>query len=308
MSSIRNQAKLADVKHTFQSVADHPGSSGIFYLSGGGSVSNIALDHIQGFAKNAQHIFIAVNQDGEKEGTIFIYDGHTKDYLSTYKIPVAGFNHPSGMQLVGDYLVVGIQSQDYNSNKVYCVNVADVNALHGFELSVPMGDQHCASVGITDVNVQADGSLQYLLVVSGDGMGTFFLSDTTKVGLSADLNFTKIKEDSTISFEGVNILTQADGKAFVIGFDSDGDGISFNDYLRLFELSGEFGDGMSIKEIEKKHIYSEVPLTSPQKGPLKPHCRYGSGTYVKDNTLTCIITGREPHMGFINPVLNAFTS
>ena len=271
-----------------------------FAFNGSGRISSNEMDHIQGFSFTDRYSFLTVNQDGEKRGTIFIYDSQSGDYFETYQVPVDNMNHPSGVQNIGDFLVFGLQTQDYKTSKVCFLNMEGLmnNDGHPIELlplSVPLEGQTTASVGITDIE-DANGVIRYVLAVSGNGSTSVFLSSPTEIGLAdSSLEFSKIKTFPGLSYQGIQLLTQADGKVFMIAFDSEeveikGIPITFKDYILLYELSGAFDNSLRMTCLKKNHVTTgggDLPLA------LKPHCRYGSGISLEDGIINCFVTGRQ---------------
>lgn len=338
------QSKLSDITAAFKALPQSYSHSTVYEPSESGWPS--VYDHIQGFARTDRVSIFTVNQTDETYGVLYIYDNETAKQIQTFEIPVKNMNHPAGAQALGDILVLGLQNQTYDKNQICFLNIRGLNDGSGapielLPLSVPLDGQTCASAGITDIPAaEGNGSRQFVLAVSGGGSTTIYLSSTTTTGLTdPNLSFRKIKSVLQESYQGIQLLTQQDGKVFLIVFESEDiltdDGqqeeqnwwdklknktneylgikkyleglpVSFKDFIILYEFTGKFDDSLAIQQVERLHIYTgggDLPLV------LKPHCRYGSGVTVQEQQLSCYVTGREPYLQFLDaPVVNVFTS
>ena len=294
-SKIRNTLRLTNVRATFDAIPAEAHDSGFMTFHKPKNVQSGVHDHIQGIATNGEQMIFSINQKGEEYGVFTFYDIATREFV-TWLNMFPGYNHPAGMQMTGNFFVAGMQNEDSKENMVIAFDIDGGNV---FELNVSLGTQHCPSVGITDVNLQSDGSFQYLLLVSGDGGATFFLSERTKTGLSKELPFKFVKhfpgsELPHLDAQGVQLLTQSDGSVFAISFTTDGQYITFKDYINLFSLTGALDEDLEVKELAHKHVIAGGPNHGPTD-KLNPHCRYGTGIEVGNETLTCYVSGRQPY-------------
>lgn len=286
-----NQARLKDIEATFDAMPKKASKDNTVYLNGASRY--LSLGHIQGLATYNNKTLISANVDN---GKIFIFsDNQYEKALNTPE----GYTHPSGMQVVEEYLVLGIQSDDYIKNKVYCFPCDAGNfSLSGFELSIPNlrspenpNGQSCPSVGITTFE-DKDGKQRYILIISGDGKSTIYESNLTNKGLSSELKFTQKIQTTDISVQGIQLLTQQDGQIYIIPFDSKpiktlGVTTSYKDYINLYRYDYNIN---SITALKKEHISTYHP---DSLGLFGVHCRWGAGVKVKNQTLTCIISERD---------------
>ena len=256
----RHQVKLSDVVSTFNLLPLN--NFEWIEFKGSGKISTQLMDHIQGFVRTDEISIFTINQDHMENGTFFLYDNQSNEYIGTYTIPVKDLNHPAGAQNIGDYMVFGHQSQDYKINEVYYLNTTRLKdnpgAPNGItRLDIPLGDQSCASVAITDIASRDDGSFKYVLGISGGQTTTIYISNPTTIGFGdANLKFEKANVIINDSFQGIQLLTQKDGKVYLIAFDespiSDKKiSTSFNDYFLLYELTGTFDSNLKAKELKK---------------------------------------------------------
>jgi hypothetical protein len=305
-------------------------------------------DHIQGFVRTDRFSIFTVNQKDKPFGVLYIYNNLTGKQILTYKIPVEGMNHPSGAQAIGDVMVLGLQSQDYEQNSVCFLDIKNLNddsgpAIELLPLSVPIEGQSGASVGITMISLEGSGeAFQYVLAVSGDGSTTVYLSSVTNIGFKdPNLSFRKIKQVLKEGYQGIQLLTQSDNKVFLIAFDSEeifSDNTSgsqknwfdklkdkatdllpddYRNYLQSLPIS--FRDYTILYELVGEFDDSlqlqKIETLHVNTGggdlplALKPHCRYGSGIEVINSQLNCYISGREPYLPvFQAPVVDVFAS
>jgi hypothetical protein len=292
---------VENIVFAFDSLPKHESGKRTFYNNL--DVSDSKMDHNQGIAIYDQFTLISVNESEEKYGSIFIFDNNTKKVISKYKVELEGMNHPSGMQSIGDYLVLGLQSKDYKQNRVAFFDLTGLKSnsqIKPISLSLNTLTQSASAVGITTVKGEkGSDDYHFVLAVSGDGSTTIYISSQTKIGLEdPGLKFNTGNVVLEKGFQGVQLLTQEDGKVFMIAFDSEGTA-TYDDFFFLYELQGNYISGEDLEMIQERKIHV---VTSGNLGLLNPHCRYGTGVTIKDGAISCYVTGRTPVNELFNKV------
>ncbi len=281
-------------------------SKGYIQYNGSGRTGTPFKSHSQGYVNTGDYSIVSYNQADDTRGVLNIYGEGLKEYITSYEIPVDNMNHPGGCQGIGNFMVLGLQSSDYEKNKICFFNIFNVHLLSVGENShitmLPLtmditGSQKCDSVGITDLLPNEHGEFQYLLCASGGGKAGIYLSNYTKLGLiDPDLEFNQITTLSKISYSNIQLLTQSDGTVYLIAFNSKSRGLSYDDYIILYKFSGNFDENLSIEKIKEKHIYTNGPSIAWEN----PHCRYGAGIYIKDKkTIAYFVTNWQSAESFV---------
>lgn len=287
----RAHFKLYDVEGVFDGLTPRYVENHEFDGGGGGAVG---YSHVQGVAQCGNYLVVSRNQKGSSRGLLNIFRLADQKFVRHYEIPVEHMNHPSGMQRIGDYLVVALQSSDYDKNEIRFFNIRSLicdesGDIEMLPLMVDVPGQDASAVGIADVPVDGrSGEWRYVLCVSGSGTTSVYSSNATSVGLEdPDLKFSKSSSSGSIgSYQGIQVLAQSDGSYYVLAFDSEPSFLTFNDFMLLWKAVPS-GSGVDFQ------LYRKTSITTSGGGQLGAHCRYGTAAWVRaEAQLVCLVTNR----------------
>jgi hypothetical protein len=283
---------------------------------------NVAASHIQGLGLYENKtpgptVIISHNNKGASKGyylvtrnepspqTFFKFDSFDND-----------FNHPSGMQIIGDYLVAGVESGGKGKVRRY-----NLKPLQNGKMSNPTCtdltadttfDHGISAVGITNYT-DSDGNENYLFVL-GDKMKVYFYRvsadkplaevelnwDESKCLFSCDLQYEENGKTEKLKGEpqGLGLITQkrkntTEGdKIYLVAPVSEYFGIStiptkLKDWCYLFEIDLGIGKVSSRRKTVTNCKYgSEI-------GVEGVHFRYGAGVnIVNENKFQLLASAR----------------
>ncbi|MBZ3936079.1 hypothetical protein [Methanimicrococcus blatticola] len=259
---------------------------------------NVVESHIQGLAlydggNNNQIALISHNNKGEPKGY----------YIASQKIPYEkhikfdsydeNYNHPSGMQIIGDYLVVGVESGSKGKVRRYDLTPlkTELGIPNCLETTVDSTFNHkLSAVGVTNY---FDGENEWYLFALCFDQTVYFYRYPADQGFQnikfdwSDENkffFCKLEKDLSQKlkgdFQGVNLITQPalDGKhdkIFLVAFVSESlAGPKYKDWCYLFEVDCGLKRAICVRETVTKCKYGS------EKGLTGVHFRYGTGVSI----------------------------
>ncbi|HWM90567.1 MAG TPA: hypothetical protein VN493_07355 [Thermoanaerobaculia bacterium] len=206
-----------------------------------------------------------------------------------------GFDHGGGMQAVGRVLAVPVENG--TSSRVLFFDMANpaspvpLYTLDHSNVPQPSNPGNAGAVGVTRL---ADG--RYLLVIAGNESASldFYVSTTTSL-LNPATQFTRFSTQAS-GFQGdyqnVNLVTQCDGRIFLVGTHNDTDIPSAgNDWACLHEVRNGAGNTVSLTSLGCKHLYCGYPTGSV--GSVR-HCNLdASGGIYIDSAKNLVLYGVE---------------
>lgn len=289
---------LPNVQQAFHALPDTGTRS---ELKGFGGNYDPSVNHIQGYAQylaedgtnyallthsvsTAPYAHILVGQKNGEEMWGF------KTYLQNWQ-------HPGGVQSIGDYLLVPSEHDNQAHIALYdmrTLSVQELRRVETFDLTV---DHKAGALGITSYK-DAGGTEYYLLLVAHlDGENSVYHAYRAPAanGLEQAV-FQKVGSfPLNKDFQGFGLITEAEtGKVYMIGLWSPSEGATFADYAYLYELNTQnwtIGDAL-----EERHLTSQGGFP----GIMGVHFRYGAGVLVTpDQNLMLYASERNTVLGSV---------
>ncbi len=197
--------------------------------------------HVQGVASYNDYLIITHNSESEsaKTGSLVILNQKSHKIVNKMNTP-EGYNHPGGIQQIGNYLAVSLESKDGNIRDSF-IRFYDLRQLSDTQLPILLEkpsiyriNKKAGAVGIT--TYKENGIDKFVLAVHDNGSVDFYKSNG------------KLLSDSQCSFDLIfncNITNAADNlclvtdkqeKIYMIGFRSTADviGLPIADYADLY--------------------------------------------------------------------------
>ena len=294
------------------------------YYSGLHTFDSVA--HIQGCelytAKGYSPIFIVSRNCSllatERSGDIYLlyYEGtyHKGSYKRIKTINPKDsqkpYEHPGGMQIIGDYLVCANETADYKDSyiQIYQIEPSTIDKAPNLK-DVKVIDRKGEGAGMVGISNYTDnsGAERYVMVIGCGNSLKVYLSDEAKS--LPECTFTKhfstrvsdvLSGYDTTAFQCLNLITDVNNNIYMIGFQSVGT-VSYDDNAVLCKLD------LANKKINLLSINKKI-----NTGAIfdVPHFRWGSCAHVlNENGFELITTERnssaiEGYMGalrFFNP-------
>ena len=306
---LRKSEKPGDpIKETGYGDRSHLQGYGIYRTENYGDYHIWSHSHVNG---NRGYLYIISGRNSNDTYSIAFPEVVRKeqDFNSNKYMKDAYFNHPGGLQIIGDYLLVAVQATADNNfgdnGIVYIVDLsslkrgvapttANVKELLGVKGTGTM------SVGVTDIKAELGNSVgkkgNYLIALSGDN-GSLALYMSNKAGNIWDTagTYEEVRHfNGDLDYNGIGLFSDTAGDVFMIGFDDRGiTGLTPTDYVELYRLTDNKGTTLStrVNKIEEKHLTTRHTSTVSMNGV---HCLWAAGIDVyQDGTLVLFLTERN---------------
>lgn len=283
----QSNPSLTNVKSSFDAIKKD-GSTSI--LIGGPDYKRLSTSHLQGMAVYHDVYILAMNRHSEDLGELYFYDRIGNGLIGMMKIPVAGndtgdhersYNHPGGIQVIGDYLLIPIQTQDYKDS---VVQLWDISALKEKSTAIKLahGDY------LPDSNGKGLGGIgivnmgDHFLVAGIDNARVFFYkSDGSEITTATYAH----AFDATLARDAaaVNLLRQTDGTAWLIAFAVSTWFGSYKDWGLLYKIDPT---EEKIADKDERHFVSKADSSTI----LGPHFRWGATSWFPTETTLRLMT------------------
>jgi hypothetical protein len=188
-------------------------------------------------------------------------DGLSGRAYSPVTMAMSPLRHAGGCQAVDHYLVAGIEDND--TNRVSEVQFWDFKRFPTriIPMTIPRSGPKYVStagaVGLTSIN---NGTVLAVATFNADTVD-FYSSDADPFkGSPFTYQFTWVKEGATKTdwidqnfgaYQNINLITQAGGKLFMVGFDHSGN----EDFMDLFNVDLEADPSSALTKVAKKHMF-----------------------------------------------------
>ena len=255
---------------------------------------NGSLTNLQGFTGNYDAVSCHVQgytQYDNSEGTRYALLTHsvttapyahivagTKNGSDKYgfKTYLQNWNHPGGIQAIGDYLLVPTEMNTQAHVSLYdlrSLKVQELRRVESFDLAV---NHKAGALGIT--TYKAAGVEYYLLVVAhlDERNSVYHIYRAPAAGGLENASFTKVGSfPFEKDFQGFGLVTEeGTNDVYLIGLWSQSEGASFADYAYLYQINTQ--NWTISNELDQIHMVS----TGGGIGIFGVHFRYGAGVSV----------------------------
>ncbi|MGB9928514.1 MAG: hypothetical protein ACPK85_08930 [Methanosarcina sp.] len=257
--------------------------------------------HVQGVASYKDYFIITHNSESgsAKTGSIVVLNQNSLKIVNKMNTP-EGYNHPGGIQQIGNYLAVSLESKD-ESIKDSFIRFYDLRQLSNTQLpillekpSIYRTNKKAGSVGIT--TYKENGIDKFILAVHDNGSVDFYKSNG-KLLSDPLCNFDFVFNCNITSADNLCLVTDKQEKIYMIGFRSTADkiGLPVVDYADLYLID------MNTMNVNPKT--SNIHFIC-NHGPLIPgvgvHFRWGAGIrIVSSSKIEVLATQRN----FVPPVI-----
>ncbi|WNY27080.1 hypothetical protein [Methanolapillus ohkumae] len=242
--------------------------------------------HIQGFTK-IKDTFILSHSGHLSRGLFYI--GKEDQKLVMSKTPYENFNHPGGMQCIGDYFLCGIEKGGDQSGKDSYISLFLFDSMTNSAKHINKFDIHrdkgSMGVGITNYIVKNEN--YYLIAVSVNNFSIDFYRAKSEILESA--KFEKIFTSSYKhwgddgAYQSIALLTDKTEKVYMVGFRAQPSSLTYEDWLDLYHVDidkkelnlvkQKIGNEEGRKHLYTKHSHNLMPS-------IGVHFRYGAGIQI----------------------------
>lgn len=252
-------------------------------LTGGDEYSDTSYSHIQGFALYEGYYLVVQNRHDHDDGKLYLFDADTRAFVDSMHLEVESsfddeeghdlsYNHPGGIQVIGDYLLVPIQTQNYKHS---VVQLWDLTPLKNGSTAITLvdgdflpdsNDRKIGAIGIVNTGdgfVIAAGNDKTIYIYTAAG------TDLEKASFS--LSFSgKTKYDSA----GACLLTDDSGTIYLVSTGGESFVVSYDDYVLLYKID--------IENQKISYISAKTCISHSTIGFTGVHFRWGSGIYFRE--------------------------
>ncbi|OQP62005.1 hypothetical protein A3860_30440 [Niastella vici] len=262
-------------------------------------VGTTVQSHVQGMALYSNQfgdfIILTHNNKGYSKGKfITMHVGH--DSTNCHDTPYEHYNHPGGMQVIGDFVAVALENSSYDSGYVLfysLFNMTDKREPTLLNTQIRRESKGSGAAGITYIN----GT--FIVGVTDSGELDVYLSNSVP-----SLDDPNIKWSGPLSIKGLkggdNIALASDslGNVYLFGFRTEDLGGSNKDYIDLYKVDLS---SLTLDHIESRHMYTKGGAL----GALGVHFRYGAGIQIIDSA-TINLCASERNFEWEGPGPTAF--
>jgi hypothetical protein len=278
--------KLQDVVVAF----DNTNTDGTLHqFDGEPWVATMAESHVQGLARYGNYILLSHNNKGYSLGFICALNVTSKKLAYTFDTPDAHYNHPGGMQVIGDFLVVGVESSDYSKSYLHFYDLSSMtDTVH--PAFVPFNMARNAGAGAVGITSYTDNQVEYyLLAVYDNGHMDFYKSNGNPI---SNPDFKDIWFSTTVAttdYSSINLLTDVNQDIWMVGFRTRDLATSKDDYVDLYRIDPQTRQVSS--RTTRRHMVTKYGGIEGMDGV---HFRWGAGLQIiSDDSLTFFATQRN---------------
>ena len=282
----------------------------------------------------AGYLYIAMEQQPSVTFTMEVVDPSQVDSRGDQLYPIfegKHYNHPGGMQIIGDYLVIAVVPATSagiigGRPKLYSVDLTPLKQTTPSqpteikEIRVPGidGFDGARAVGVMAVKedvgkngyvgaTSADTKVRFMISVHTGKTNHVFLSDPT-TRFSQATNYKDIVKLPTYdehNYETIGLFADKQGKIFMLGFCT-----SFNgtDKAHLYQWTDEKGKFLEKDALKRKNH----DIKTSTSGKTAIHFEWGAGFEIKDDRFIIYATdksmGNDTILGYKATRINIFSA
>ncbi len=232
--------------------------------------------HVQGIARYGNHLLLTHSVVNIfQPGKILVLSQQSNDLVYAFDTPRADFNHPGGIQAIGEFLVVPVENDDHSRSYICFYDLSEMSdtvppTLLSTRIPRPSGGAGAA--GITNFTV--DGAENYLLAAYDNGATDFYQSTV----LFPTPNFGSVLFSHKLhqtDYSSICLVTGTNQEIYLIGFRTEDLGGGNEDYVDLHQvdLANQTVSGM----LQTRHMITQY---GSMKGPAGVHFRWGAGLMI----------------------------
>ncbi|WP_310409965.1 hypothetical protein, partial [Chamaesiphon sp. OTE_8_metabat_110] len=263
----------------------------LFEFNGEPWIPNMVESHVQGVARYGNYLLLSHNNKGYSHGFIIVLNVESMKMVHKICTPDEHYNHPGGMQVIGDYLMVPVENSSYSQSLIHFYDLSmmtDSEPPKNETFGITREFDGAGAAGIT--NYTDSETEYYLLAAYNNGAIDFYKSNGNPI--SNDPGFQEILFSATIScetYDSICLLTDVNQQIYMIGFRTYNLGGSNEDYADLYEI--DLQKKCVSQVIPSRHFYTEH---GGFIGLAGVHFRWGAGLkIVNDSSLNFLATQRN---------------
>jgi hypothetical protein len=238
------------------------------HLDGEPLVPNMAASHVQGAIRYKGHWLVSHNNKGYSKGFFMLLDGEKSLKFDSIK---EHYNHPGGMQRIGDYAITGIENSDNNKSYVSLFDLRNMSAAN--KIPPLLVESFCfesdtygiASIGAT--KYARDNRIFFLMCIFNPRYSDneaidkhefrFFRADA-KDGIEKAVfepvgKPVEVDPHTQSSYTNLALMTDIHENVYLIGMRSEGEGTSYADYTDLYSVTVN-ADSVTVGEAQNRHF------------------------------------------------------
>ena len=253
-------------------------------------IATMAESHVQGILQYKDYYLLTHNNKGYSKGKMMIINREKDKLVKEFDTPYEHYNHPGGLQVIGDYAAVAIENSSYDKSRIafYDLRAMDDNSKPTLlDHKIKRNDRGAGAVGITSINV-GDKTRYWVAALRGKKVD-FYCSNDSLLS-SPNLEFTEIftAELNKNDYQGIQLLSDQSNQVYLIGFRSESEGTSYKDKMVLFRIDLKNETATKLKDC---HMKSEHGASIGKSGV---HFRWGAGlSIVSEQSMKCFATQRN---------------
>lgn len=303
MSVIARNPRLLDVEAAFLAI----GTKGERHTIGG--VPPIwTTGHVQGLARHGRDWIASVSAPTLDHGFLCVMDAETNRFRASHRTPRDGLDHPGGMQVCGDYLVVAMQKYP-SSDRHGKILIYDLEgAAGGLDTPVnqialdefPAGAAACTDVDAMDT----PSGIRHIVAAHDNGRLWLWKSDgrpLVEATFAPSAPTPKILDGA----EQISLVTRAGGGLFLISTEGHWEGLTWADKATLWRIDLD-GASPRVTRIGKtRHFKTRHGSVI---GAAGVHMRYGGGARAASTTVLELFAAQMHFIGGSGFSMNVFAS
>lgn len=267
--------RVDDVRAQLAKLSDN---TKVFEIKGNTDDKNVGIKHIQGMAMSKRGDYIYLVHSHARE-LIICRNTSSRRIVQDFKMPISGFDHPGGIQQMGDILVVPM-SQDGHGKIVFfdLSSVTDSRRPLLLPPSIANFPHNAWAAGMTHWN-KHEHMTHLVAARGGDSLYLFESNGQSLRSPRAAFHPIGNPQELAQEYEALNLVTDASGSVFIVGFWSSGGDAPDKDFVDLMSLDSKTLSVSMVSEKQRIHCKHGSLV-----GPAGVHFRYGGGLRVVDST------------------------
>lgn len=277
--------KLQDVPAAFDSITRQGKLRTLHGVLPGddNDVVDLIGTHVQGIAHTQDDIFLSYNRvPTAPTGLLAVVSKKTGWVVHWIYTPQesAGYQHPGGMQIIGDYLMVPIENWQHNQSYIHFYDLSSMTDKVPPQPLAYSLRRHNGSGAAGITNYTSGGTEYYLMVAYDNGKLYFYRSNGLTLADEAfALSLLFTTEVSQGGYSSLCLVTDKNNGVYMIGFWTEAADSAPVDYMDLYSV--DIGNQRVSDVLKSRHMITQY---GDIVGPAGVHFRFGAGLRILSDT------------------------